>query len=67
MVMNVTVAAVKKTKHGGYGRRLATVVVPVEVVNGFANERAIHDAAVVELKKLLPTIKIATEILNWDI
>lgn len=63
--LNIQVAAVKKTQHGGYGRQLAVVTVPVVVTDGFADERAIHAAARVQLQQLLPGLKIATRILEW--
>jgi hypothetical protein len=67
MIKNITVAAVKKTKHGGYGRELARVVIQADVMDGFADERDIHARAMVELRKQLPGLKITTAIVNWEV
>jgi hypothetical protein len=61
-----TVAARKKTKHGGYGRELARVEFEIQVgEDGFGNERAIHAEARAKFAVLLPGLKIATDIVNW--
>jgi hypothetical protein len=62
-----TVAARKKTKHGGYGRELARVEfeIQVDAVSGFGDERAVHAEARAKFAVLLPGLKIATDIVNW--
>lgn len=60
----VRVGAVKKTKHGGYGRSLGSVVVVV-AREGFWESKA-HDAALPLLRAALPGLRITTEILDAD-
>ena len=58
----VAVAAVKKTRHGAYGRRLATVTVTVPAAGYW--QTAAHEAALPLLAALLPRMKITTEIVD---
>jgi hypothetical protein len=62
--MTVVVAAVKKSKHGAYGRRLALVTLSGEQYTP-QNERTIHEDALVELRKELPGLKITTEVVEF--
>lgn len=59
--MKVTVEALKKTRHGAYGKALATTTVEVPED---AREALIHELALADLKGLLPGIRITTNIVR---
>jgi hypothetical protein len=66
----MTVAAVKASKHGSYGKQLASVTVTFEGpditddASKYAVERQGRALATVQFKKMLPGLKLTTDLIQ---